>query len=73
MIPGSKEVTADLGCKVRRRKEPFREPEGLHSGLGNAGKAGVSWVRDSGKDKMERSTKGQLLWSFVDHLHRMVR
>lgn len=56
LIPGSKEVTAELGRKVRGRLEPGREPAALHSGMGKARKAGVQWVRESGKKNMKRLT-----------------
>ena len=49
-------MTAELGCKVRGRQEPGREPAALHSGMGKARKAGVQWVRESGKKKMKRLT-----------------
>ena len=42
LVSGSKQVTAELGCKVSRRQEPGRrEPGALVSGMGKTRKAGV--------------------------------
>ena len=41
LVSGSKQVTAELGCKVKRRQEPGREPGALVSGMGKTRKAGV--------------------------------
>lgn len=56
LVSGSKQVTAELGYKVRRRQEPGREPGALVSGMGKTRKAGVYWVREGGKKKMMRLT-----------------